>query len=391
MNFLKKLLNVILIIIGIVLIAFCADLLLNKTVKTSYNELSDVDQKAIGQIGDIINLFDKEDGNEDIWNSDYNPADNSYIITRTYGAVKGTSYVINMDLSGDFFAQKIEMPSEYSDILVFRLACSAPDTISLYSPSNDGTALVVNGEEIYSLKYSSTTVSHSGSGSFEESCIKGSFESEVQTADTPTVEVEQDFSLTDENVALTGLQYRIIDDLRDAEDIEEINELITEYVLVRDYQLKSSSDLALQQEKIELVQGCPLYVLYSVSDELGHGLTYFNRTKPNDIDFYSAFYYVCTGQYQNDPKEYFTGLGNAYVGAALCEILNDKRIVPGWNELLDKSTDDNFISQYSLIKDYCERACGKYSEKTLEDVQREYNYEEILNLSKTLIGGVSGD
>lgn len=390
MNFFKKLLNIFLIIIGVLLIAFCADLALNKTFKTSFEELSEVDRQALSQVGDVINLFDEEEGNEDIWNSNYNLAQGGYIISRTYGSVKGTSYVINVDLTENIFAQKIEMPSEYDDILVFRLSASAPQAISLYAPSNDNIMINVNGEEIYSLKYSSTTVSHNGSDSFEESYVRGTFETMVQTADCPTVDIEEDFSLTEENVALTGLQYRILDDLREAKDSEEIKELVAEYVIVREYQLKDNAEFARQQEEVELVQGCPQYVFYNISGELGHNQTYFNRSKSNDIDFYSAYYYICTGQYQSDPLEYFTERGNAYVGAALCEIIENKNIVLDWSSLLDESTDDEFISQYYLIKAYYARACERYSKKTIEDIQKEYNYDEILNMAKALVDGVGG-
>lgn len=381
MNALKKILNVLLILIGVVLIVVCADLVLNKTVKTDYGSLSDADQEALKQIADVVVLFDDEYGNSDIWNESYNPNDNGCIITRKYGFVKGTSYVINADLSGNVFAQKIDMGEDYENVEVYRLACCTPQTIGMYFSSADNAAVTIDGEELFAMNYTSAVVS----ADLEQNFVKTSFKQDVQTADYPTADIEVDFNLNSKNIALTGLQYRIIDDLRDASSIEEIKELIAEYVIVREYQLSGTPKLALQQEKAELAEGCPQYVLYSVSSETGNDFTYFDKTSSNSIDFYSAFYYICSGQYSADTQTYFNETGNMYVGAALCEILDEKAIIPNWRELLDSSTEDNFVSQYSLLKAYFETSCGEYSGKSINDIQREYSFEEISSMAAVLI------
>lgn len=384
MNVLKKILNIILILVSIVLIILCADLLLNKTVKTSYDSLSSTDQTAINQITGVVNLFDDRYGNDDIWSESFNPLKKGYIITKTWGFMKGNSYAVNVDLSGNIFAQKIDMGEGYDGVTVYRLAFCTPQTLNLYFSGNENTVLHMNNEDLLSLKYSSNTVAQTGAESFEEGFVKSVFCDEVQTGDVPSSNVKINFSIDSDNIALTGLQYRIIDDLRNASNIEEIKELIAEYVTVREYQMLNFPELALQQEKIELVEGCPQYVSYCISREVNHNLTYFNRSASNDIDFYSAFYYVCTGQYSNDVQTYFDKTGNIYVGAALCEILDEKAIIPGWREILEGSSEENFISQYSLIKAYCASACQKYAHKTVEDIQREYNFEEIKSMANLL-------
>lgn len=389
MNFLKRLLNVFLIIVGILLIGFCADIVVNKTVNVDYDSFEEVDKTAVAQVAEMFALFDKDEGNDDVWDANYNLADDSVVVTRTYGMLKGRSYVIGGDLSGNIFAVKVDMPEDYSKVPVYRLSVLAPQTLSLFFSDEDLDKVQIDNEECTAIKFSKSTVNHTNSGSFAESVVKATFSSDIESPDQPSAEVRESFLLTEENIALTGLQYRIIDEIRAAEDMKVINELIAEYVAVREYQLEEYPELAAQQEKIELVDGRSQYVFYKMSEELGNDLTYFNMRKSEEIAFYSAYYYVCTGHYQYETKDYFNYYGNVYVGAVLCEIIEEKGLVAHWREKLDNSTNKDFISQYGLIKDYCDRACSQYSEKTLDEIKEEYNYEEILNMAKTLVNGDS--
>ena len=59
-----------------------------------------------------------------------------------------------------------------------------------------------------------------------------------------------------------------------------------------------------------------------------------------------------------------------------------------WEIKLDNSSNENFRSQYTLIKNYCDKSCGEYTkEKTLDDIKNEYNYEEITEMAKALVEG----
>lgn len=384
MNAVKRILNIVLILIGVILIVVCTDLITNRTLKTDYSSLSDVDKTALDQIVSVVDLFDENNGNEDIWSKNYNPTDNGCIITRKLGFLKGTSYVINEDLSDNIFAQKIDMGEKYEDISVYRLAGCTPQTLTMYFSSEDNEVVNMGDKQLFSMEYSSS-VAYSTGISLEENFVKTSFKDDIQTSDFPKYDVDIDFNFNSRNIALTGLQYRIIDDLLDEVNPEEIKELIAEYVTVREYQLSGAPKLALQQEKIELAQGCPQYALYCISGETGSNTTYFNRDTSNSIDFYSAFYYICTGQYSSDLQEYFNEAGNVQVGAALCEILDKKAVIPNWREMLDGSTEDNLVTQYSLIKAYCNSNCQEYMGKSISEIQRAYSFEEISSMSDLLV------
>lgn len=389
MNALKKIGNIILIIFGIVLILLCADLLTNKTLNKTYSGLNVTDRQAIEEICTVIDLFDKEDGNPDVWDKVYNPCETGCIIIHDYAAARGYCYVINTTLPANIFSQKIDMPDEYSDINVYRMAMVTPYLLKTFSPSFDEGHIDVNDTSLYAVKYDTSTVKYSGSGSLEESYVKNTFRDAAATPDAPVAQSDVKFVINEENTALTGLQYRIIDELLETDDKNLADELLCEYVLVRDYQASKYPDFAKQQEKTELVKGREQYVYYTVSKLTGNGYTYFDKEISDRITFYSAYHYICTGSYESDVGDYFDEEGGIYTGAALCEIMDKFDIADNWEKKLDNSTNAQFVSQYSLIKDYCKTK--DYKDMTLNNIQRAYNYEEVLSMARALTKGNAGE
>ena len=386
MNGFKKFLNVFLIVIGVVLIGICADLVCNKTINTSFENLGEVDQNAIGDVCEVISLFDSRKGNKDIWDANYNLRKVGCVIVNRQDAF-GRIYAVNVDLSGNVSAQKIEMPSEYGNISVYRFADVAPKNISLRFSSNDSGYVTIKNKDILTVGYTENTAKLNGAGSLKETYVKNTFNDFVESPDRPTAEITVGFDMDEENIALLGLQYRIIDDMRAARNKSELRELIANYVIVRDTQDKMYPEFAEQRQKIELAEGIPQYVFYSVSDLNGDDMTYFNKEKSQAINFYSAYHYLCTGRYNDDVSEFLNHKGNIYSGSALCEILGNHNISSDWEINLDNSSNENFRSQYTLIKNYCTKSCGEYMDKTLDDVKSEYNYEEIMGMARALVKG----
>ena len=99
MNKFKKFLNVLIILTAVIFIAVCVDLLTNKTLNTSYDSLSTVDQGAISEICDIDGLFDKRKGNDEVWDVKYNLNGTPCIIMKKNGFIAGRAYAINLDFS----------------------------------------------------------------------------------------------------------------------------------------------------------------------------------------------------------------------------------------------------------------------------------------------------
>ena len=131
MNKVKRIGNVLLILIGVVLIVVCADLISNKLGKTSLHQLDEVDRGAIEEICAMTALFDERYGSDEIWNESYDLRRCPCVLTRSFGFVKGYTYIVNMDYNKSIFSQKIKMPSEYEGISVYRLSYLTPMTFSL--------------------------------------------------------------------------------------------------------------------------------------------------------------------------------------------------------------------------------------------------------------------
>lgn len=385
MNGFKKFLNVFLIIIGVVLIIFCADLVINKTSDTSFENLDELDQKAVTEVCEILSLFDSRKGNKEIWDTNYNPRKLGCVLV---SESSNRAYVINFDVSGNPFTQKIQMPDDYSKILVYRLANLSADNLSLRFSSDTLGYVNIKNRDILYIKYNDNSASLNGAGSLKESYVKNTFSEALESPDSPTAEVSESFTIDEENIALTGLQFRIIDEMRNASSKKELNELIAEYVIVRDYQENMYPEFAEQQQKIELVDGRCQYVFYEISDLTGDDMTYFNKEKSDELNFYSAYHYLCTGKYNDDVSEFLDYKGNVYVGAVLCELLDNNKIDSEWEYKLDNSSNADFRSQYTIIKKYCKKYCGEYTkDKTIDSIKAAYSYDEIMEMAKALVKG----
>lgn len=388
MNAVKRILNVLLILLGVMLIAVCADLMSNKLGNTDFESLNEIDRGAIEEVCRMTALFDDKYGNEEIWTEDYNLKKEACVITRKYGLLKGYTYAVNMSAPKCLYAQRITMPEDYSDIPVYRFSYFMPFTFSLAN-SEEGGYTRVRGRQVYASPFDAQTVKYNGTGSLEEDYVRETFAHSVESADVPEIDESKHFKLEEENVALTGLQYRILDDMMGASSKEQLNELIAEYVLVREYQSEKYPEFAVRREQTELEYGTERYVFYNISDLIDHNITYFNKEAADSITFYSAYYYLCTGRYNSDISEFLDQTGDEYMGAALCSILNDKELSANWQTKLSGKPGSGFTSQYTLLKNYCGGTCSEYSDKTIDDIKKTYNYDEITSMAKTLIEGVS--
>lgn len=386
MSAVKKLFNLILILLGVALIVICADLVSNKLGKTSFVQLDETDKNAIEELCQMTALFDDKYGNEDIWTEDYNLRNESCVITRRFGFVKGYTYAMNMNAPKCLYAQRIKMPEEYNDIPVYRFAYLTPFTFKL-AGMEDGGFTQVRGKTVYASPFDIQSVKYNGTGSLEEQYISNTFAESVESVDIPEHDVISQYEVEEENIALTGLQYRIIDDMLAAGSGEKFNELLAEYVAVREYQNSKYPKFANRRIQTELEQGTALYVFYRISEEIDHNITYFNKEKDDPITFYSAYYYLCTGRYNSDVGEFLNEAGDSYVGAALCRIINDQGVTSSWQSKLSGSP-ENFTSQYTLLKRYCDASCGKFTDKKIDDIKRTYNYEEIISMARTLVKAV---
>lgn len=373
----KKVLNLLSIVVGIALIIVCADLVSNKLSKTKLTELDEIDRNAIEELCQMNALFDEKYGSDEIWNENYNMRDYSAVITRKEDVGKGRTYVINMTLNRNVFAQKIDLPSEYDGIPVYRLSYLAPETFKL-AKIEQPCFETVFGSRVYVTTYDTQSVMFNGTDSLEEAYVKSTFTDAVESIDIPTG-TSAHFEKEAENIALLGLEYCLIDDIMSAKSKEQLDELVEEYVIVRDYQDEKYPDFAETRKNIETKYGCAQYVFYDISRMIDHNITFFNKEESESITFYSAYYYLCTGRYNSDVSEFLDDTGVVYSGAALCRIINDNSLKNEWESCVCENT-----SPYDILKKYSARHKDGSVNKTIDDVKRAYDYEEIIGLARTL-------
>ena len=385
MNGIKKFVNFIMILIGVALIIVCADLVVNKTVNTSYKSLEELDQKAIEDVCEVIALFDSRKGNKEVWNNNYNPKQMGCVLVSNE---TGRAYAVNYNASGHIFTQKMELPDDYSNIMVYRFSHISPLALKLRFAEENIGHIKYNDANLLYIQYDANAVELNGANSLKDQYVKTSFADALESPDMPKADEPASFKIDEENIALTGLQYRIIDDMRMVSSRKELNELVAEYVMVRDYQDSLYPEFKNYKERVELGDGRVQFVFYKISDLTGGDMSYFNKSKSDEINFYSAYHYLCIGKYNDNITDFLNYKGNVYTGAALCEILDENKISSDWTYKLDNSSNADFRSQYTLIKKYCQKNCGELSkDKTVDNIKDAYNYDEIMAMAKALVSG----
>ncbi len=378
MKILKKILNVILIIFGAALIAVCAELIYNKMYQTDFYDMDETDRGAIEELCLMNKLFDERYGSDEIWNESYNLRKYPFVFTREGDFIHGRTYVVNMDMGRNLFAQSIKMPADYADMKVFRLSRLTPQLFDLSKDVEDNGFIDIFGNRAYRAVYDEQTVRYKGTGSLEEECVKQTFEDAVESVDVPVQ--KRQFDINSENLGLLGLQYRLIDDMLSAENEDDLKEYITEYVVVREAQTLLDEDFAETVKQIETKYGSEQYVFYKISKKINHNITYFNKEEEDSITFYSAYYYLCTGKYNSNINDYLDYAGYEYTGAALCRIIDDNDLAYDWEHRIDENT-----SPYDIIKKYCNKYCADIKKKSLDDIKEIYSYDEINELANTLV------
>ena len=388
MNVMKKFLNVLLILVGAALIVFCGDLVSNKLINVSYYSLDADDKAAIDELCSLTKQFDVRYGSDMVWNEDYNLRDYACVITKRGEFIKGSTYAVNFQCPKGAFSQKIDMPAEYDDISVYRLAYFTPETFALADMEKNGF-VDFYGKKVYAALFDARTVSYNGAGSLEEEYVKATFEDAVDSLDVPQ-RASGHFEKELDNVALMGLEYRILDDMLSAQSKEQLKEYIAEYVIVRDAQDEKYPEFKAVREQTELCGGCSQFVFYTLSGMIDHNITYFNKEEADSINFYSAYYYLCTGRYNSDVEEFLDKSGDEYVGAALCRIIDDNELRRDWESTVGVSG-DKIVTPYDVLHKYCDRSCSKYKDKTLDEIKTIYNYEESLGMARALLREIGID
>ena len=232
MNGVKKVLNILLILFGVCLIVVCCDLVLNKAYQADLSKVDETDRAAVEELCSMISEFDSKYGSDYVWTENYNLRKCSFVLTRELGFARDRTYVVNLKLSKDITAQELKMPDEYSDIKVYRLSYFAP---AAFKAERDEPEFgEFNGARVLYASFDKPVITMNGTGSLEESEVKMTFLDTVESVDTPTPSGSVHFEMDEENVALLGLQYRLIDDMLAEPPKEQLNELLAEYVLVRD-------------------------------------------------------------------------------------------------------------------------------------------------------------
>ena len=316
-----------------------------------YDNLNDVEKRILSE----IDQYSKENSKAKIWKGF--ELDNSPILAMDGSFGKG--FLINPinDVSG-IFAKKIEMP-ENSSIEVYRISSLAPQLFQFRFDGNfntTGKIYKLFDNEVFYTKYDDfnsiskeftsshyiTFLSHEAFHYYmQESWAGGSrFSTE---------------SLTQKDMDLLKVEYEVLGKIQDelieqGEVKDRLLQYAKEYVEIVNKRVSQNPEYVEEELSMETAEGTATYIGIKASQIVGYdyGVMYFDNAK--NVSLSEVMPNVEEGALD---KSFLADRMPYETGALLC-LLMDAIDVPNWQESLNNQTQNNPVTLYSILREFCE-------------------------------------
>lgn len=386
-NKFKKVNLIICIIIAIVVGVLVIDIILNKTIRTKYEQFNSTDKEMFEQLSNIYNQFDVN--NDKLWSDNYKLNEMPIILIRTNkdkGVTRKYYYAINMKMfNNSIFVKKMSMPKDLNLPDVYRISKFDMDMISTWFPSNFGT-LDIDGNQVFYFKYYPKMIENPDLYfDFSSFLLHESFHVYKQKDWTYDKSGEgeyiENYPVNKENYALMGLEFKLLDKCMETNDKELVKEYLKQWTVIRNYRYTKWPQL-IGETKTEAIEGTARYIEYKYSDLTGGNLKVLaTKEKPYYVTFSYAFDCIANG----------TGPGPSYLrrtmkyetGAALGLIMDKADI--SWKKDIEDSKNKNGETQYEILKKYFNVSSKDISESYVEQIESQNNYDDLLKKGQEIV------
>jgi len=184
-----------------------------------------------------------------------------------------------------------------------------------------------------------------------------------------------------ENYALIGLEFKLLDECMQANNVNEIKNYLREWTIIRTYRYKKWLQL-LAETNTEAIEGTARYIEYSYSKLIEGKLTVLaKKQEPYYVTFSEAYNYIANNQaespnYLERPMRYETG-------AALGLIMDKANI--NWKTEIEDSKDKRGKTQYQILKEYFNVSNEDISDKNVDKIKNENNYNELIKSGEKIV------
>ena len=352
--------------------------LANKIFSSKYENFSETDKEMFEQIVKVFDTF--ETSATEVWTENYRLDKQPVLIcvqNEHIPFLSNSVYAFNIDLSGKFYAEKIDVPQDYFDGFVYRLSGVYIKGIPLFI--HDGYQdLTINGQNAVAVKINKESFNNLYAvSSVDKSLISGGYDVfVVKNSRMPIYNEIEHYDYSRENMGLKGMECRLTDEiLRCRDDAEKLDDLLCKFVTIRDARYRLNNEMAFEEPLCEMSLGCGEYSAYKLGSLIGAPYSYFDKNTGSEFE--ESF---CEAVTSEEYEVFFTVTSPRKTGAAMGFILDKLSLGDGWRSAIENGTSDNIVTPYSILHEYCKQHCEQYGKINLDDLKEDYGYDIFSSL-----------
>ncbi len=350
----RSILPVFLILILVVLCVGAFFILRNR-MNVGYENLSETDQKILTELNQCFDV----DSETPFW-------DGYDLHEKTIVAVNGRfgdAYIINPQTEiHSVFAAKISMPDDDS-LAVYRITAIAPQLLQFRSVSNfnvTGKDYSLFGNEVFFTRYTDASVADTdfNSSHYITFLAHEAFHYYMQKnwASSGRFDTE---NMTDTDLDLLAEEYSVLEKMQqtlvsDSSDQETLRTLCRDYIAVVEKRQAANSDYVTAELRAETEEGTATYIGIKASDAAGYPFDVMCFEQEGQRVEHMSFETLIPSIKDGTMVKYAIASDFVYQsGALLCQVL-DAIEADGWQEMLNRQTEEAPLTLYDVVKYYTE-------------------------------------
>ncbi|MGG4443628.1 hypothetical protein [Brevibacillus fortis] len=368
-------------IVGLVLVF----IVMNKTVQTEFESLNETDKQMLTELSTIYKHF--EQSSDQLWNEEYDFRTLPLLLVHTNkdrGFFRKEAFAVNVkQFENSMFATEIKVPESFGLPKVYRVSRFDPSTISAWMPFNFATLEMDDTEAMYYKYHPKMFSDPELYFDFSSFLLHESFHIFKQkkwTYDADGAEFIDNYPVTEENYALMGLEFKLLDQAMATNDTDTIKQHLREWAIVRNYRYQKWPQLV-GETKTEAIEGSARYIEYRYSELTGGKLTVLaTKEAPYHVTFRHVLDVSANGQLT---PRYLVRSIRYETGSAL-ELLMDKAAIP-WKAAVEDHPQKPGQTQYEIVKSYFNIQDSSSVEKEIESIKSKYGYEALLEQGAKIV------